>query len=241
MCSSPLGSSPASIGGLSFGSSFFFQNFFGSSCVSLVSVTSARCRPSDSRIGLPSARSPARYPLISSAQTRIRRHVQGRRVGCQYGAGGKPDEIAGKGQLAGVVEVVDSPHQPLLRVAPHTEVLDVQIADRKQDVLVSRGKPRAYLGPPLDPAVESRPQKGERPRPHLAVLVLEQALGNVRPFPHPRLVGAGGFEDAAHVSPAPSPKVVRRVPRNTPYAFPRFGTGCACWARCSSRSLWTKR
>ena len=133
----------------------------------------------------------------------IRRHVHVRRLRRQQGAGGKPHEIARKGQLAGFVEVVDPPDQPLSRVPPDTEVLHVQIADRKQHVLVSLGKPWTHLRPLLDPAVERRPQKRERPRTHLAVLVLEQPPGDVRPLSHPRLEGACGFEDAAHVSPGP--------------------------------------
>ena len=74
----------------------------------------------------------------------------------------------------------------------------MEIAHRQQGVLGALGELRAYLGPLLDPPVERRSKKRERPIAHLAMLLLEQPLGDVRPFPHPRLKCVGGFEDGAH-------------------------------------------
>ena len=89
MSSSPFGSSPASIFGLSFGSSFFFQNVFGSSCVSLVSLISAGYRASGKQDRPALGTESGHVPLRQQRAHPVRRHLHLRRLRGQQDAGGQ--------------------------------------------------------------------------------------------------------------------------------------------------------
>src|SRR5208283_4433542 len=75
-----------------------------------------------------------------------------------------------------------------LGIAPGAEILDVKVADGQG--FRRRSQVRAYLGPELRPAVESRAEKQERALAHALMLEVEILLDERNPVEEP------GFEPA---------------------------------------------
>ncbi len=111
----------------------------------------------------------------------------------QVRAGGEPHEVMGVRQPAGLVEVVDPPHQPPLGVAPGAEVLDVQVAHGQH--LGGAQQIGAHLRPALRPAVVGGAQEEKQRLLHVPVLLL-QVLGHQRDLAgQPALVAVRGLLD----------------------------------------------
>src|SRR5258708_7841189 len=85
----------------------------------------------------------------------------------------------------GFVEVVDSPNEAALNVAPCAEVLDMQIAHGQY---VRRfGQFRTHLRPNLRPAIKSRAQKRKHRRLHAGVFEEEILLDQIGAVTQPIL------------------------------------------------------
>ena len=79
----------------------------------------------------------------------------------------KPNQIVGVGQWVSFVEVIYTPGEPALRIAPGAEAVGVQIAiseDVRRITQIS-----ADLRPYLGPAVKRSPKKHEQIGFHLLV------------------------------------------------------------------------
>src|SRR5262249_15101068 len=199
MSSRPFGRSRSSIGGFFFGSSFFFQNVCGSSCVFFVSLTSALSLAT--RIRWPSSFRPDRYPSIKSAQTSRADTFTRASEAASMALVARRTRSLVNGSSHASSKSFTPQTEPLARVPPDPEVLHVQVAYGEQHVLVSIGKPRAHTGPLLNPPVECRPQEGKRSLAHLAVFLFDQLPRDVGPLPHPRLERIGGIDHATHATP----------------------------------------
>jgi len=86
-----------------------------------------------------------------------RRKLQARLLDSQQCARAETHQVLSVGQLHRLIEIIDTPDEAALRVAPGTEVLDVQIADREH--LRRIRELGAFSGPKLCPAVERRTQE----------------------------------------------------------------------------------
>src|SRR4029077_11469470 len=77
----------------------------------------------------------------------------------QERAGRQSHQIMRERQPASLIEIVYTPDQPSLSIAPGAKVLRVKIPNGKHDVLFLGSKFGALLRPQLRPAVERRAQK----------------------------------------------------------------------------------
>src|SRR5580704_18299665 len=95
-------------------------------------------------------------------------------TGCKQSAGRQADQIHSVGVGTGFIEIVDSPDQASVDIAPCAEVLHVQVAYR-QDMrnFVEVG---TSLGPHLQPAVEGRAKKWKEGGRHPLVLQAQVRL-----------------------------------------------------------------
>ena len=111
----------------------------------------------------------------------------------QQRTGRQPHQVHRVGEEAGLVEIVDSPHQPPIGISPGAEVLHVQVADRQETRHVIQF--RAHLGPYLHPTIESRPKEWKKGRRHLLVLEPQIGLDNSDVQSQPILEPSGGLND----------------------------------------------
>lgn len=111
----------------------------------------------------------------------------------KVGADGESHQIDGVGHGPGFVEVVDTPDEAALDVTPGAEILDVEIADRKD--VRSLGEFGTDLGPELGPAEVSCAEEGEKFRLHAGVFEAEVVLIEVSALGQPAFEVAGGFDD----------------------------------------------
>ena len=93
----------------------------------------------------------------------------------------------------GLVEIIDSPNQPALDVAPSSEIFYVEISHCKN--LGSFGQVGTYFRPNLDPAIESRAQKHEHVLVHAPVLQAEVGFHDLGVPAQPLFIARGGFSD----------------------------------------------
>ena len=108
------------------------------------------------------------------------------RVDGQIGARREADHVVRIRKLRGLVDVIHTPDQSALEIAPRPEVLDVQIADGDDRRRV--GGVVADPWPELLPAVERPAQKSERVVMHQLVLEGEIRADDGRTARHPALV-----------------------------------------------------
>src|SRR5580765_1538546 len=142
---------------------------------------------------------------------------QSRFLDRHQGARAEAHQVLRIRQRRGFVEIVHTPDQASLGVAPGGEVLPVQGADAQR--AGCRGRLAADLWPQLRPAVEGGAQEREHVLRHEPVLQIKVALQNRHALHEPALVGAGGFPDVhePHLKGGPEPlPPIRRRPRLRP-------------------------
>src|SRR5262249_51383735 len=100
-------------------------------------------------------------------------------------AGGQAYQVVGIGQRVCLVEVVDTPAEAPLHVAPGSEAAHMQIAEGKNPWGASEvgADHRPELGPPVEGAAE----EGEDVLAHLVVLFAKRSLDHGHAAPHPAL------------------------------------------------------
>jgi hypothetical protein len=135
-----------------------------------------------------------------AGEDRFRDHTRRRPVfaSSQKRACGQANEVERVGHDRGIVEVVGTPDQASLSVAPGPEVLQMRIADRKN--LRRRRKTWTDIEDRLGPAPVSRTQEDEAVRAHLRVFPDNIRLDQIGPklTAKPRLIIAYGLRDRCH-------------------------------------------
>ena len=111
----------------------------------------------------------------------------------QIGAGRETRYIERVDGGPGFVEVVDSPNEPALFIAPGAEVLDVQVADSENRG--SFGQLGANFRPELEPAVKRRAKEGKSGVGHVLMLQSNVLAHDGKAFCQPALEVGGRFED----------------------------------------------
>src|ERR1700689_717547 len=111
----------------------------------------------------------------------------------EMGAGGETNQVAGVGQPADLVKIVNAPDETAFDVAPGSEVFDMQIADAEH--LRRGGGVRGNLRPGLRPAIKGRAQEGEYGLSHECVLAIEVGRDERNAVAQPSLVFFGGAKD----------------------------------------------
>jgi hypothetical protein len=113
-------------------------------------------------------------------------------IGGEVRADGEAHEIVDVRHREGFVEVVDTPDEASVDVAPGAEIFNVQIANREQ--MWSFGQIGADLGPDLRPAIVSGSQERKDSGFHIRVLEAEVFLGEVGAVGEPVFELTGGFD-----------------------------------------------
>ena len=114
------------------------------------------------------------------------RAIADRQVGGKPRAGGKPDQVERVGNDRSLVEIVDAPDQSPFRIAPSTEILKMQVADRKHWRSLCQVRADAFNA--LCPAEESSSKKYESALPHALVLLFQISLDDTAMFAQPAFV-----------------------------------------------------
>ncbi len=114
------------------------------------------------------------------------------------GAHRQASQVQGERQLGGLVQIVDTPDKPPVRVAPGSEVLDVQIAHGKNRQ--PAGHAFGGLRPNLGPAVIGSPKEGENRLGHQLVFLVQVAIQDHDLLAQPRLVTLCGVDDVHRLS-----------------------------------------
>src|SRR6202049_5193920 len=104
-------------------------------------------------------------------------------------AGRQAHQIIRIGQRIGFVEVIDTPGQPTLGVAPSSKTADMQISHRQY--FGSIPQVGAYLRPKLSPPVKRPAEKEEGAFSHLLVLQSQVGFDDGRTTAHPVFVALG--------------------------------------------------
>lgn len=107
-------------------------------------------------------------------------------------ADGKADQVDGIGHGPGFVEIVDTPDEAALDVAPGAEVFYVEIADGED--LRSVGEIGTDLRPDLRPAVVGGAEEHEDIRLHVRVFEAEVFGIDAGALGQPGFELAGGFD-----------------------------------------------
>src|ERR1700756_2461897 len=103
------------------------------------------------------------------------------------------NEVIGVSKRVGLIEVVYTPDQAALNVAPCTEILDVKIANSER--ARSFGEIAADIGPELSPAIVGGAEEREDGRFHGGVLQAEIFFDNRRAIGEPPFIAARGLND----------------------------------------------
>ena len=107
------------------------------------------------------------------------------RLGGQVRANSKPNQVVWIGKRVGFVEIIDSPDETALDVAPSAEILHVQVTDCQH--------PRSFrligthFRPELCPAIKCGAEKWEDRQLHVGMLEVEILLDDLGAFRQPFL------------------------------------------------------
>jgi hypothetical protein len=114
------------------------------------------------------------------------------------GARDQANEIDGIGHAGDFIEIIDAPDETSLSIAPRSEILHVQIADRNHPWRL--GEVGTRLPPQGGPAIERPSQKREDRVPHLLMFQCEVGLNDVDAFMEPALIGLRVRDDRRHAA-----------------------------------------
>ena len=109
-------------------------------------------------------------------------------LGGKNGACGEPNEIKSERHLAGFVEIINSPHEPVSGIAPDAKVFDMEISYRDEDVFMPIVKVTALLAPSLKPPIKRPAKKCEGIRSHPGMLHFQPPVLQIGLIRQPRLV-----------------------------------------------------
>jgi hypothetical protein len=111
-----------------------------------------------------------------------------RRLLGENDAGGEPDEIKSEWHRAGFVEITNSPHEPVPRIAPDGEVFDMQISHCEEHVFMSIVKVSTLLSPSLKPSIKRPAKKRKGTCSHPRMLDTQSPVLQIGLIRQPRLV-----------------------------------------------------
>src|SRR5579872_4920858 len=111
----------------------------------------------------------------------------------QDSTGSQPNQIDGVGQDCGLVKVVDTPHQATLKVAPGSEILDVEVAHCEHRG--GRSQVGTDLRPELHPAIEGGSKESEWRLGHAFVLEAKIRFNDWDVVTQPFFETVCGFDD----------------------------------------------
>src|ERR1019366_1107169 len=128
-------------------------------------------------------------PLQNGIATFFESECQMFRVDNNLYAGRQTHQIICIRQRIRFVEIIDTPGQPPLGVAPSSKTADMQISHRQYFGSITQVG--AYLRPKLSPPVKSPAEKEKQALSHLLVLQSQMSFYDGRTTAHPVFVALG--------------------------------------------------